>query len=160
MNNINELKEWYQGLAKREQQLTLAASIVIVIGLIFQLVISPINKYAEKAERNLTKKQDLLVLVKESSAKLKQLKASGQTVTRGSLNQIVPNSARNAGITISGTRPQGEELQVQLEQIEFNKLLNWLEQLSTKNGLRITAIDINAGDDPGTVNVRRLQLAK
>ncbi|NTS75844.1 type II secretion system protein M [Catenovulum sp. SM1970] len=157
---MEQLKAWYGSLAKREQQLVLAASVVLIIGLFFQLVIGPMNDGAAKAQADLDKKQKLLVWVTENAAKVKAADAAGKSNNSGSLSQIVNGTARSAGIKITGTRPQGTELQVQIDTVEFNALITWLELLTSKQGIRITTLDVNAGDAPGTVNVRRLQLAK
>ncbi len=154
------IKEWYLGLAQREQHLTLAAGAVIIIGLVFQLVVSPIHAKSTKAEANLQKKQDLLIWVNENAAKIRSLKASGKGRVSGALSQIVPNSARKSGIVLSSTKLQGEEFVISIDNVNFNTLLNWLENLTLRNGLIITVLDIAPSKSSGNVKVKRLQLAK
>ena len=57
-------------------------------------------------------------------------------------------------------QPQGDNIQVWIDEISFNQLLQWLEQLSSKEGLRVTNIDLSNAEQPGVVRVRRLQLGK
>ncbi|WP_232824631.1 type II secretion system protein GspM [Algibacillus agarilyticus] len=153
------IKQWYNSLAKREQNLINGASVVLLIGLVFQLIIGPINARAAKAELDVVNKAKLLAWVAENGSKYK---AANRKVggSGSSLSNIVNRSARQAGITISGTKPQGTELQIQLDNVEFNRLLKWLETLVEREQVRITMFDINADDKPGEVRVKRLQLAK
>ena len=57
-------------------------------------------------------------------------------------------------------QPQGDELQVWIDEISFNQLLTWLEQLASREGLRVKNIDLSLADEQGVVRVRRLQLGK
>ena len=57
-------------------------------------------------------------------------------------------------------QPQGKSLQIQIEEIEFNKLVRWLDELTTRQGLAIESIDVSQTGKPGEVRVRRLQVAK
>ncbi|AWB68683.1 type II secretion system protein M [Saccharobesus litoralis] len=156
---MNKIKQWHSGLAKREQNLVNVASIVLAIGLIFQLLIGPVNDRAAKAQRDLDNKQKLLTWVAENSAKYRAASSSGGK-SRGSLSNIANRTARQAGISISGTKPQGSELQIQLDSVPFNNLMKWLEKLVNQEHVKITMVDISASDNPGEVKVRRLQLAQ
>ena len=62
-------------------------------------------------------------------------------------------------IAISRMQPQGEELQVWIDQAPFNDVLSWLQSLE-KIGVSILDIDITASDLPGQVKIRRLKLGK
>ena len=57
-------------------------------------------------------------------------------------------------------QPQGDDLQVWIDEISFNQLLTWLEQLASREGLRVKNIDLSLADQQGVVRVRRLQLGK
>ena len=57
-------------------------------------------------------------------------------------------------------QPQADDLQVWIDEISFNQLLTWLEQLASREGLRVKNIDLSLADEQGVVRVRRLQLGK
>jgi general secretion pathway protein M len=57
-------------------------------------------------------------------------------------------------------QPQGNELQVWIDEVAFKDLLKWLEQLSLSEGLQVQGIDLTRGEKSGVVRVRRLQLGK
>ncbi|KMT64616.1 type II secretion system protein GspM [Catenovulum maritimum] len=154
------MKQWFESLAPRERQLVIAAGIVLVIGLFFQLVIGPLNENLSQAQSKLEKKQKLLKFVEEKTAVLKNSKSQTKRSVSGSLTQIVNNSARKSGIALARMQPQGASLQVQIDEIEFNALLGWLNELTAKQGLILESLDISQSDKTGAVKVRRLQVTK
>jgi general secretion pathway protein M len=56
-------------------------------------------------------------------------------------------------------QPQGDELQVWVDQAPFNDVLSWLQSLE-KSGVIIMDIDLAETGDPGLVKIRRLKLGK
>lgn len=154
------MKQWFESLSSREQQLVLGAGIVLVIGLFFQLIWGPIHNRLDKAEMTVKNKQILLTWINEKTAEYKQIKGSGKQVVSGSLSQLVNNAARRSNISLARMQPQGESLQVQIDLVEFNALVKWLADLTQNQGLIIEALDISNGEQPGTVKVRRLQVSK
>ncbi|MER2492406.1 type II secretion system protein GspM [Catenovulum sediminis] len=154
------MKQWFESLSSRERQLVLGGGIVLIIGLFFQLIWGPLNTALDKAELDVKNKQTALLWVSEKTAELKQRQSGNSKVTSGSLNQIVNAAARRADISLARMQPQGESLQVQIDEVEFNALVRWLADLTQNKGLRIESLDISAADKPGAVRVRRLQVSK
>ena len=62
-------------------------------------------------------------------------------------------------IAISRMQPQGEELQVWIDQAPFNDVLGWLQSLE-KTGVSVLDIDIAESTLPGQVKIRRLKLGR
>ncbi|OUS23446.1 general secretion pathway protein GspM [Thalassotalea sp. 42_200_T64] len=155
------MKQWWQGLNAREQQLVAAMSVVVVIFLFITLVWQPINEGIEKSRVKLVKQQILAEWVSDNIVQYKQLQRSGggkkSTV---SLSSVVNRTAKRQAIEIARMQPQGDDLQVWIDEVEFNALLAWLQHLTTNEGVNIIAADIATGNKSGTVKVRRLQLGK
>ncbi|WP_068546220.1 type II secretion system protein GspM [Thalassotalea crassostreae] len=155
------MQDWWQGLNSKEQKLVGFGSIFVVIILFIMLVWVPLNDSIEKSKLQLKKQQDLAVWINENLATYKQVKRSGGTKkATGSLTSIVNTSAKSLKITLARIQPQGDDLQVWVDEVSFNVFLSWLEDLTNKKGLKIVAADIALGSSPGTVKVRRLQLTK
>ncbi|WAJ69845.1 type II secretion system protein M [Catenovulum adriaticum] len=154
------MKQWFENLSDRERQLVIGAGVVLIIGLFFQLIWAPINNRLEKAEQSVKNKQVSLQWVNEKITEYKQHQGADKSVAQGSLSQIMSNAARRSNISLARMQPQGETLQVQIEQIEFNALIRWLAQLTQNQGLTIEAIDVSEADKTGAVRVRRLQVSK
>lgn len=155
-----ELMERYKGLSEREQYLTIAFAIVVLVGTFYWLVWSPLNTSLARNSQQITVKQELLDYVVESAAKLNASSGgSGNRKFTGSLTQAVNSSASRSGISITRMQPQGEELQVWIDKTDFNVMMSWLDGLE-RQGIKILIADIAESDSAGFVKVRRLQLGK
>ncbi|WP_440903564.1 type II secretion system protein GspM [Catenovulum sp. SX2] len=154
------MKQWFESLAEREQRLVIGATVVFAIGLFFQLIWGPLNSSLDKAQQNIKNKQALLQWVSEKTSEYQQLKGNNKASASGSLNQIVNTAARQAGISIARMQPQGESLQVQIDEVEFNAFVRWIASLVQNKGLTIESLDVTATDRNGAVRVRRLQVTK
>lgn len=152
------MKQKWQQLQPREQQLVLISAILLVVFISYSLIWQPLNANILKAEQKLARQQQLLTWVMEQGQTL-QAGASAPQAS-GSLTSIVNSTARQAGIKVSRMQPKGDSLQLWLDDIAFDQLLAWLLQLKQNYQLNIEAIDITNTDTQGVVAVRRLQLAK
>ncbi|XQW84799.1 type II secretion system protein GspM [Thalassotalea piscium] len=155
------MKAWWLGLQTREQRLVGSLGGVVIIFLFYSLVWQPLSNNIVNTEKRLAKQQELLVWVKQEIARFqKNSTAIKRPNSNASLSSIVNQSANRNGILITRIQPQGSDLQVWIDNIAFDALLHWLEQLSQKHGLIIKYIDLDATDLNGEVRVRRLQLGK
>ncbi|WP_440877161.1 type II secretion system protein GspM [Thalassotalea sp. PLHSN55] len=155
------MKEKWQQLNKREQTLTAAMAVFVLIFLAYNLVWQPINSGIEKTSKKLASQQELLGWVKEKTA-LIAANSNNQTATKssGSLSSIINRTARRHNILITRIQPQGDDIQVWIDQVVFSRFLNWLDQLAIAEGLSVKSIDLSNTDEAGIVKVRRLQLGK
>ena len=155
------MKTWWLGLNSREQRLIGSLGAVVIVFILYSVIWQPLTNNIANTEKKVKRQQELLVWVKQE---VSRFKASGQHNTNakatGSLASIVNNAASRSGIAITRIQPQGEDLQVWIDNIAFNTLLEWLAQLSQQQGLAIKNIDLDATEVNGEVRVRRLQLGK
>ncbi len=157
---LNSLKSWFKGLTEREQKLVISASIVAIIGIFFFALYKPLSESISTQQKALEADKALLLWVEEQSNRATILRQSAnQTSFSGSLTQVVNQTTRNAGIPVARMQPQGEELIVTIDQVEFNALIRWLAILE-RRGIRIVQSDVSEVDNQGFVQVRRLQLGK
>jgi general secretion pathway protein M len=151
------MKTWWQQLTIREQKLVAGLSSVVFVFLFYQLAWLPLSEALQKAESKLARQQQLLSWVEINTAHYQTAKKGSRT-SSGSLSSIVNRTASNHGINITRMQPQGDDVQVWLDQVPFTKLLQWLEQLEVNEGLKVQVIDLNQDEQAGMVRVRRLQL--
>ena len=156
---MEHYKQKWQQLNAREQSLIMVMSVVIGIFLFYSLVWQPLNDNLEKASKKLNRQQELLLFVKEKTKQYQQVKHTNK-LTGGSLTGIVNRTAHSKQIKVTRMQPQGDDLQVWIDEIPFEQLLKWLEQLVVNEGVIIKAIDISKAETNGVVQVRRLQLGK
>lgn len=155
------MKAWWQQLNAREQKMIGAMGSVVLFVILYSVIWQPINENLIKTKNQLESQQELLSWVNENVARYKQAKVSNAKGTsKDSLSSIVNRTAGQNQITIARMLPQGEDLQVWIDEVPFNKLLQWLEKLSVKEGLYVESIDLTSAEQAGVVRVRRLQLGR
>jgi general secretion pathway protein M len=154
------MKAWWQQLNIREQRLVTVMSVLISIFILYGLIWQPINENIAKKTLKLERQQALLTWVEENTQRYQQAKRNGGSSSGASLSSIVNRTSRANNITITRMQPQGDDLQVWIDEIAFSQLLTWLEQLASRNGLQVKNIDLSSAEQPGVVRVRRLQLGK
>lgn len=153
------MKAWWLGLNTREQRLVGSLGGVVLIFLFYSLVWQPLNDNITNTEKKVVRQQELLVWVKQEISRYQANSGNAKRPkNNASLSSIVNQAANRSGIAITRIQPQGDDLQVWIDNIAFNNLLQWLEQLSQQHGLMIKNIDLDATDINGEVRVRRLQL--
>ncbi|REL36950.1 type II secretion system protein GspM [Thalassotalea euphylliae] len=156
------MKQWWQQLQSREQQLILAMAGVLLVFILFQGVWQPIHQGADKAEKKLARTQELYQYVKTNTAKISSSAASVRQPSRGgSLSGLVNRVAGQYQISIARMQPQGDQgVQVWIDEIPFEQLLRLLNALTQQHGLVVSNIDVTTGNSPGTVKIRRLTLSR
>jgi len=155
------MKTWWQQLKSSEQRLVAIMGGVIVLFLFFSIIWQPLVSNISKTQQKLARQQTLLTWVQESTQRYQQAKRSGSSArSNGSISSIVNRSAGRNNISIARLQPQGEDLQVWIDEVPFSQLLGWLEFLANNKGLLVKSIDLSKADRKGVVKVRRLQLGK
>ncbi len=155
------MKAWWQGLNLREQRLVAVMGSVFIVFVLYSAIWQPLNESLAKTEKKIARQQVLLAWVSENTARYQQAKRmGGSSQSRGSISSIVNRSANQYKLTITRMQPQGDELQVWLDEVPYTQLLFWLEHLASKEGLQVKAIDLSKASQAGVVQVRRLQLSK
>ena len=74
------------------------------------------------------------------------------------LSQVVNSTRSRYQINISKMQPSDGSLRLTLDSVEFNKLVEWLDELVNQRGLKIENLDLSRDDKSGYVRVSRLVL--
>lgn len=150
-----QVHQWWQSLQQREQRLVLICAVVISLFLFYWVVWQPVHQSKALNERALQQAEQQLVWL---HSVLPQLQQSGVSIERtsGSLSQILTSSARQHGIRVSRMQPQNEQMQLVLDDVPFEKLIQWLHDLHYQHGLRLVNLDVSLSNQPGIVQVRRI----
>ncbi|MBV7316701.1 type II secretion system protein M [Shewanella sp. NIFS-20-20] len=155
------LKSWWQSLAQRERQMVAAAVVVIIIGVGYWGIWSPITNALSDAEQDLQVQQQNLLYAKTTANQITALRQSGQQSTRrGSISTIVTKAANDYQLEISRMQPQGNSIQLWMDDVPFNTLISFLDKLVQEQGLSLDSLDVSETDTPGIVQVRRIQLSQ
>jgi len=153
-------ERWLQ-LNLREQRLVIAMASVVLFFILYSVIWAPLNDNIEAATKKVERRQELLAWVQKSTSIYKNAVGSAGANNRNtSLSSLVNKTASRNNIAITRMQPQGENIQVWIDEVPFDNLLKWLEQLSTKEGLKVKSIDITNAEQTGVVKIRRLQLGR
>ena len=158
---MNALLNKYKALTEREQILVMVSIVMLVVAFFYFVVWSPLNSTVQQQKQLVENQQALLVWVKDSAIRAQQLRRSSKSSQSlsGSLPQAVNRTTSRHNIEISRMQPQGEELQVWIEEAPFNSVVEWLKALEDA-GVAILQADIVEADTTGYIKIRRLQLGK
>lgn len=161
---VSVLKEktenWFVSLSDSEQKLVKFGSIFAVIFVLYTIV-SSVNSGVTESQRKLKQQQDLNSWASEQISIIKSSKGGSNTNFTGSMSQIVNSTAGQFNIRIARLQPQKNDMvKIGLEDVGFNRLMNWLSALQSKHGVRVENIDFAKADEQGKVKVRRLDLSR
>ncbi|GDY27716.1 MULTISPECIES: type II secretion system protein GspM [unclassified Agarivorans] len=154
------MKQWWQSLNKREQNLVMAAAAVVALAILYWGIWSPIANANETAKQRLLNQQQTLIWAQQQGELIIASGPSQKNAGKVNVSQSVSSSARQQRITISRIQPKGDEVEVWIENVPFNQLMTWLKMLSQRYGIVVENVDLDEGKEPGIVGVRRLRLGK
>ncbi len=159
--NKRMIIEWFNSLEAREQLLVKMGSSILIVAMFYGLVWAPMNNTIANQTELLAQQQALSTWVIQQEAKVLQFRRQGpgKATLKGSLVQAVNQTAKASQITLTRIQPNDEEVQVWIDEVEFNTLMAWLDSLD-KTGVQVLQADINESGGAGMVKVRRLQLGK
>ena len=165
LHNVPGLEARINQMNNRERMLVSVASVLLVITLIYFIMWKPIADGISERESKIEAQQELLQWVRENTGAYLAQKSAGANGNSsaqmpGSVTERVTRLATAAKIELSRMQPQSDGLLVVIDQVPFNTLLQFVENLQSQAGLTITHVDATEGDAAGVVRVRRLQVSE
>jgi general secretion pathway protein M len=155
------MKERWLQLNLREQRLVIMMASVVSFFILYSVIWAPLNENIDAATKKVERRQELLTWVQKSTSVYKNALGAGASKSRNtSLSSLVNKTAGRSNITIARMQPQGENIQVWIDEVPFDNLLEWLEHLSIKESIKVKSIDITHAEQAGIVKIRRLQLGR
>ena len=125
-----------------------------IAALLLVYVIIQLDSSVASAHKRLLKKQADLTWMRDNGP---ELAATGALVHPGgggeSLLVVVDRSARESGLTVSGSDPAGPgALNIRLQKVSFDTVITWIGRLGQTNGIRVDNASIESAGGPGLVN--------
>ncbi|ANS84115.1 Type II secretion system protein M [Vibrio scophthalmi] len=158
---LASLQVWWLRITPREQRLVMVGGVALIIGILFWGIYQPMVQRAELAQNQLRTEKQLLSWVQNKADDIVALRGNGaRALSPLPFNQAVSSSARRFNIELVRVQPRGEEMQVWVQPLPFNKLVSWLEYLQQNHGVEAQFLDIDKNERVGVVDVKRLQLSK
>ncbi len=155
------IQSWWRQISGREQRLVIVCAILLVFGGLYWGIIQPVLQRADAAQQSIQREKQLLTWVEDKADEIISLRAqTGQVVSSTPLNQAVSSSARRFNIELIRVQPRGEQLQVWISPLPFNRFAEWMAFLQDTQGITATFLDIDKGSQNGVIEIKRLQFTK
>jgi len=150
------LRARYQTLNDREK-LTLWVGAAVALVLILYLTLwRPLSSANQRLLQQIDDKQVLVGWMQQASAQVRQLQRSSKTVAPAStpLQPLITAQAARQGIKLERLQSRNDnEVQLWLDEVEFNALLPLLDQLN-RQGVQLTKASLRASKTPGRVDAQ------
>lgn len=158
---MNELRQWFDGLAPRERVAVIAGAAVVALALFYYGLWAPLNNSVVESRQRLANQaaETRWMLGIRDEARLLQ-SSNTQRRVKGrneSLLSIVDATSRENGLGEAVRRIQPEDTDqatVTLAQANFNQLLFWLRTLQRDYGVSASQLTVTRDDEAGTVQAR------
>lgn len=161
---VDRARSRFELLERREQLALLILSLFLGVFFFYILIWAPLNDSIEKSKKSYQTEQELFSwMTSQQDNVLASRKLANKTPSNqnASLLSQVNNTASDFSLLLKRYEPDGEnKLRVWLEGVSFDSVILWMNHLSTKNGLLISSISIDADQErsgrsrSGLVNVK------
>lgn len=141
----------------RERKILAGGAFLLALALLYAYVWLPISQQRDRLREQLPVMNGQLAQMKTQAREIAQLKASGEAAPRGSVAEVLNQSAVPAGIKgeLTQVTPIAtDRAQVTLNSIAFDRWLGWVKILQTQYALRIESTQVAAATEPGMVRVQ------
>ncbi len=147
---MNELIDWYNELSNTEQKIIkIGVPVLIVILLIAALF--KLNASISYLENEVTRNKEAVTLLAPLSKSTRN--TSTRTNSQQKLTQIITDTTRRKGFSLSKMNEKNDEVEVAFNNLQFDKMIEWLTQLKNRYGVESTSIKVNQTDAVGMVRV-------
>ncbi|MBI2383438.1 MAG: type II secretion system protein M [Gammaproteobacteria bacterium] len=157
---LERFRSWWNALAPRERRILsvggpLAAVIVLYFGVWQSLADTRVRR-----ERALADARQLAQRLEQIGAEVEKSRRQGGAASAGrnlSLLAAVDQAGKSSqlGKAPSRIQPEGDkQVRVWLEDVSFDALVRWMQDLQARYGLRIESADIERESGPGLVDAR------
>lgn len=153
------MKAWFTSREPREQRALIAAAVVLTLFLLYALIWQPLHRDVQRLRASARSQMTSLAWMKQASAEVQRLRASARPRMPASPPQplltLADQTIRSEQLRAAVRRlePRGEhQVQLWVENVDFDPLVRWLTNLRTRRAVVVTAISIDRQTTPGVIN--------
>lgn len=158
---VEQFKEWWQSISEREQHLSLVSAAFVILAILYWGAWQPLSNQLEDSQIKLQRAEQTLRWVENKSVELVQAGVAKKT-HRGkkqSLTKVLNRTAKKYNITFSRVVNKKEQVEIWIDEVEFNRFIAWLTNLNNSDGVSVVKSDISTTDTQGKVKINRLLLS-
>ncbi|HEY1076118.1 MAG TPA: type II secretion system protein M [Fontimonas sp.] len=156
-NLIDNASAWLRSLAPRERVLVLVCAAVVLLTLVYVAAWKPLVDAHVRRQASLERARSIATRIEQAAAEVQAAGPARAINSNTSLVAAVDQTSRSAvlGKAPSRVQPEGEkEVKVWIDDVPFDNLLRWLQELEMKYGISTSSAEIERSAAPGMVNVR------
>lgn len=156
--NTFRLRYW-EPRQEREKKGIVIAATLLLLSVYFWIFWQPVNISIEqqKTEQQQLEQLQSRLDIHEKSMPLRKNITETEKDMPEYLSQLITGRAAKFDITLQNIQIQDGIIQIDLEPVDFNNLMKWLNQLREEEGLRVNQLAVIA-TTPGIVAVKQLEL--
>lgn len=149
------MKAWFEQFDQREQLALLILALAVGVFVLYRGLYQPLDN---RRDARVLENQRLLTVLSEvdtTASRIVSAQASAsQKGGNRNLTRLINQTTANRQLQVSRLQPNGRgDIQVRLENMPFDKVIDWLHHLEKGEGLLISEVSLTQGNAAGMVNV-------
>jgi type II secretory pathway component PulM len=161
MEQLQQLKQWFNSLPQKEQWMVSATGLLIFVTLFYLVIWEPVHVGLQQEKQKQQSQNEILLWMQQAATEANTLRASGGRSTIRDKNKpttlVIEQTINNAGLkaSVSKIESSGNNgARVTLSEAPFNQILVWLNTLASHNAIHVVSASIERGTKPGRANAR------
>lgn len=156
---MDNIKNWFLQLQKREQYSVGAGAVVAIILLLYGLIWSPLSAMVERSKLAIQTNQQLLQFMQHVQPKILALR-SQQPKKITTINDIMLEvehalaMADLAKYLKNVQQPTTDSVTIQLQAVPFDAIISWLQQFVSSYSVKVIEFQAKSNGIFGTVDVQ------
>jgi len=153
------VKAYFKNLNPREQKLVLAAGFFVLLFLPYQFIYAPFQDSLTKMQVDTEKVKKNIAWMNNKSQEVRSLSGAGgsRSASKTSLLTLVETTTKQNKLNknLRKVQPAGSSnVKVWLDEVPFDRLMQWLDSLVVTHGLSIQDITVEKQSGKGIVNAK------
>lgn len=154
---MNDIKEYFKSLETRERNLVILAGLFVALVIPYQFIWKPFTESLDTSTIRVEAQKRQFVKMQQQATKIKALRGAGVVASQSGrqfLNTAINTAARNNGLSsaLKIKSDSNNNIRVSLDNVPFDSVMNWLDQLISRNGVIISKVNIDRQPTLGRVN--------
>jgi general secretion pathway protein M len=161
MEQLQQLKQWFNALPQKEQWMVSATGMLIFVTLFYLVIWEPVHVGLQQEKQKQQSQNEILLWMQQAATEVNTLRASGGRSNIRDKNKpttlVIEQTINNAGLkaSVSKIESSGNNgARVTLNEAPFNQILVWLNTLASHNAIHVVSASIERGTKPGRANAR------
>lgn len=152
---MQQIKERYENLQDSEQKIVLIfASLFLLVILIFGLLM-PVGQSIETKQLAVNSMQNSVNKFKQAIPVIRANRGNANSANNSMpLNSVITGSTRQFNLLVSRVQEKSDtEVQVWLDNAEFNKVMQWINELNKRYNVSVASLSMRNKERNGLVSM-------